>query len=83
VTAPKAAYGETFGASGPLAAAVALVAMTQSVIPATPGADPASAPVALAAVSRPAALGAVLVNAFHPDRGAWVSLALTRKAAEA
>jgi len=52
LAAPKAALGETFGASGPLALAFA-VALIES-----------------------GQAGCALVNAGHPDGGAWVSLVL-------
>ena len=79
VLAPKAAFGETFGASGALNLAVALVAMERGIPPANrPGGDSAPGHIELSTETRGAEIRNVLVNAAHPDGGAWVSLAVSR-----
>ena len=79
VTAPKAALGETLGASGPLGLAAALAAIERGVAPGC-GEEAADLPKGLNVVASPrkADVNVALVNAAHPDRGAWVSLLVTQ-----
>jgi act minimal PKS chain-length factor (CLF/KS beta) len=75
VTAAKAMFGETLGASGPLNLAVALAAIERGMLPPTAGAD--ARPLGgldLVCEARPSACRCALVNAAHPDGGVWVSL---------
>ena len=77
VVAPKSRLGETLGAAGPINLAVALAALERQALPASP-AGPADG-LDLVIEARESGVPFALVNAAHPDGGAWVSLVVSRR----